>query len=373
MKILQLGKFYPIGGGVEKVMLDLTAGMSERGADCDMMCASADGGGTHTVHLNGHAELICCRSIGKFASTMISPAMLQVLKGRCGRYDIIHVHHPDPMACLALYCSGYRGKVVLHWHSDILRQRILGRLYRPLQNWLTDRADVIIGTSPVYIENSEDLKRVRAKSCCIPIGVRPVPYCPAAVQDIRTEYAGKKIIFSLGRLIGYKGHGVLVEAARYLDDSHVIVIGGTGPLKSDLERQIRASGLDGRVKLSGFMPDDVLSAWYHACDVFCLSSIQKTEAFGIAQIEAMSCGKPVVATNIPGSGVSWVNLHGFSGLNVEPGNPYALAGAIRTITSEKEKYDEFSENAGSRYVSMFTLGKMIDSCMDLYEELFDGK
>ena len=137
------------------------------------------------------------------------------------------------MACLALYCSGYRGKVVLHWHSDILRQRILGRLYHPLQSWLIDRADVIIGTSPVYIENSEDLARARAKSCCVPIGVLPVPYPAGMVSDIRAAFPGKKIVFSLGRLVEYKGHKTLIKAAEYLDDSYVVVIDGAIPLKLD--------------------------------------------------------------------------------------------------------------------------------------------
>ena len=126
-------------------MYDLMKGLSEMGVDCDMMCACADGGGTRVIRQNGHAELICCRTLCTLASTTISPSLLSTLRSRCGDYDIIHVHHPDPMACLALRRSGYRGRVVLHWHSDILRQRILGMLYRPLQSWLIDRADVIIG------------------------------------------------------------------------------------------------------------------------------------------------------------------------------------------------------------------------------------
>ena len=148
MKILQLGKFHPVRGGVEKVMYDLMTGLSERGVDCDMLCALSQGG-SRTIPVNAHARLIGCRTWAKVAATMISPAMIFSLRKRCGEYDIIHVHHPDPMACLALFLSGYRGKVVLHWHSDIEKQKTLLRLYRPLQEWLLGRADLIVGTTRI--------------------------------------------------------------------------------------------------------------------------------------------------------------------------------------------------------------------------------
>ena len=108
MKILQLGKFYPIRGGVEKVAYDLMTGLSELGVQCDMMCAFAKGG-TKVISLNEHANLIGCRTLVKLAATMISPAMILQLRKRCREYDVIHVHHPDPMACMALSMSGYRG------------------------------------------------------------------------------------------------------------------------------------------------------------------------------------------------------------------------------------------------------------------------
>lgn len=122
LKILQLGKFYPVRGGVEKVMYDLMVGLSERGVDCDMLCAAWEGEDSVT-QVNGHATLMCCKTLLKAAATMISPAMIFKLRKICRGYDIIHVHHPDPMAALALFLSGYKGKVVLHWHSDIQKQR----------------------------------------------------------------------------------------------------------------------------------------------------------------------------------------------------------------------------------------------------------
>lgn len=352
-RVLQLGKFYPICGGVEKVAYDLMSGLSEQNVYCDMMCAATNGE-SRTISVNEHAKVICCHTLAKIAATMISPAMIFALKKVQDQYDIIHVHHPDPMACLALLLSGYKGKVVLHWHSDIQKQRILLRLYSPLQKWLIRRADKIVGTSPVYLSESPFLRKVQHKTVCLPIGVDPM--CPdaAGVRKIKDRYKGKKIIFSLGRLVTYKGYEFLIAATKYLKDNYMILIGGTGVLREKLQEEINSMHLRGKVKLLGHVSDEELPSYYGACDVFCLSSVQKTEAFGIVQIEAMSCGKPVVATKIPHSGVSWVNAHEESGINVVPGDAYALAKAIEAIAENGAAYDRYSEGALNRYQKLFT-------------------
>lgn len=369
LRVLQLGKFYPIMGGVEKVMYDLMSGLSERGVPCDMLCALSQGS-SRTFSINAHSRLIGCRTWMKVAATMISPDMIFSLRKRCRDYDIIHVHHPDPMACLALFLSGYKGKVILHWHADIEKQKILLKLYSPLQEWLLARADVIIGTTPPYLAESPCLARVRHKMECLPIGIEPVCPAPAAVEEVRKRYPGKKIIFSIGRLVAYKGYKYLIESAHYLDDDYVILIGGSGAMKYDLEAEIETWGVQDKVMLLGRISDKELSAYYGACTLFCLSSVQKTEAFGIVQIEAMSCGKPVVATNIPHSGVSWVNAHGFSGLNVTPCSAKELAGAIMTITRNDDLYQKLAKGARERYQETFTKEKMIDNILEIYRSLW---
>ena len=365
MKILQLGKFYPIRGGVEKVAYDLMIGLSERNVPCDMLCA-ATRGKSQVTPINKYANVISCHTWLKASSTMISPVMISTLRQIQAQYDIIHVHHPDPMACLALFLSGYKGKVILQWHSDIQRQKQLFKLYYPLQQWLLRRADRIIGTTPVYLSESPYLQGFQQKTVCLPIGVEPMCPNPEAVAFIKRDYPGKRIVFSLGRLVAYKGYGFLIAAAQYLKDDFVILIGGTGELKDELQKEIDELKLQHKVKLLGRVSDENLPAYYGACDVFCLSSIQKTEAFGIVQIEAMSCGKPVVATNIPQSGVAWVNAHGVSGLNVKPGNAQALAQAIETITENEDIYARYSAGAKARYHELFTKEKMIEKCLNIY-------
>ena len=144
-------------------------------------------------------------------------------------------------------------------------------------------------------------------------------------------------------------------------------------MKAELDEKIKMLGLEGKVVLLGRVSDGDLPAYYGACELFCLSSVQKTEAFGIVQIEAMSCGKPIVATTIPQSGVAWVNAHGVSGLNVVPENAKELALAIQAILNDQVTYNGYSQRAAQRYHDIFTRDKMIESCVDIYERICDGK
>ena len=381
MKILQLGKFYPIRGGVEKVMWDLTRGLAERGIPCDMLCAMLPSDTVDAAHramaetrdgirilsFTPENRVFCVPARAKKAGTMLSPVMIRWLRRHAAEYDLIHIHHPDPMAALALRLSGYRGRVVLHWHSDIVSQRFLLFFYRPLQQWLIRRAERIVGTTPVYLQASEALENVQDKTCCIPIGVEEVVYDLQKVSTFRANYSNKKIIFALGRLVPYKGFGCLVHAATHLSEDYCVLIGGSGPLRGALEQQIRSSGLEEKVKLLGYVPDADLPVLFGACDVFVMSSLLKTEAFGIVQIEAMSCGKPVVATTIPGSGVSWVNADGISGLNVPPQDAAALAGAIGRICADADTYRRYVAGAKERFGACFTFRTMIDKIVTLYE------
>lgn len=386
MKVLQVGKFYPIRGGVEKVMWDLTKGLSEKGVDCDMLCAKMPGDGIDGadrkyavdasgkpcsddsrctgLKFNEHGRVIFAKSYAKVAATMMSPAMIfkmrSLLKSAAKEghpYDVVHVHHPDPMACVALFFSGYKGKVVLHWHSDILKQKGLLQLFMPLQKWMIRRADKIVGTTPVYVQQSPFLQGAQDKITYLPIGTVGIPVIPQPKGE-------EKMIYSMGRLVEYKGFKYLIEAAKYLPDNYKILIGGGGPLKDELQTQINEMGLKDKVKLLGRVLDEDVPTLYNQCDIFVLSSVMKTEAFGIVQIEAMSCGKPVIATKIPGSGTWWVNEDGVSGINVEICDAEAIADAVLKIEAD---YDRYSEGARKRYEKVYTFDGMINNCLSIYE------
>lgn len=368
MKILQIGKFWPVLGGIEKVMFDLTQGLSYKGIECDMLCADADGR-SKVIPFNGPGRIITARTAIKAKSTMISLEMVSLLRHIASDYDIIHIHHPDPMAAFALFMSGYKGKVVLHWHSDILRQRFLLKAYLPLQNWLLRRADHVICTSPNYYEGSSALRRVSSKLSCVPIGVRSIVPDPETVAGLHRKTGGRNIVFSLGRLVSYKGFNHLILAARNLPDDCLVVIGGTGPLDSQLHDLVKANNLENKVYMPGQLTEIERDAWLGAASVFCLPSVEKTEAFGIVLIEAMSVGLPVIATEIPGSGTHWVNSHGESGLNVPCGSPEELSNAIIRIINDKEAHKKFSENARRRWKEMFTIEDFIDRISGIYQKL----
>jgi rhamnosyl/mannosyltransferase len=293
--------------------------------------------------------------------------MIGWLRKHAAEYDLIHVHHPDPMACLALRLSGYKGRVILHWHSDILKKKAVLAAYKPLQSWLIRRAERIVGTTPVYVALSKALADVQDKVTYVPIGIDPIVVDSAKAAEIQARYPGKKIVYSLGRLVPYKGYTYLIQAAAYLPEDYIVLIGGTGPLKESLQAEIDVQHLQEKVKLLGFIADEEHAALYGAAKVFVMSSVMKTEAFGIVQIEAMSTGTPVVATKIPESGVSWVNEDGVSGLNVEPEDPKALAEAIRAICENEERYATFSQGARERFKTLYQFDKMIKKIITVYE------
>ena len=158
----------------------------------------------------------------------------------------------------------------------------------------------------------------------------------------------------------------LIAAAQHLGPEYQILIVGSGPLRENLEEEIRVYGVSEKVKLLGYVEDEEMHALLGASDVFVLSSVMKTEAFGIVQIEAMSLGKPVIATKVPESGVSWVNADGESGLNVPIKDPEAIAEAIRRICSDADLYGQLSEGAAARFRNLFTLDRMIEKTIKIY-------
>ena len=366
MKVLQLGKFYPIRGGVEKVMYDIMLGLSERGVDCDMLCASTEDHPSGEFVINEHAKLFVVNTSVKAAATMLAPAMISKLRNIAHHYDIIHVHHPDPMAALALFLSGYKGSVVLHWHSDIVKQKKLLKLYKPLQKWLIKRANIIVGTTPIYVEQSSFLQSYKHKLDYIPIGIDPLNPDLALVDSIKERFKGKFLIFSLGRLVEYKGYEYLIKSAIDLPNDYKVVIGGKGPLHNELQSLIDVNNLQDKVELLGFLSDEEAHAYFEASEVYVLSSIMKTEAFAIVQIEAMSCGTPVVTAEIEGSGVSWVNKDAESGIVCEGGNANAIAKAVRLLGEDKMLYNKLSNGARDRFVKLFHKKVMIDKTINLY-------
>lgn len=373
MRVLQFGKFYPPHvGGIERVMYDITEGLNSRGITCDVLCSNKER--KYIEETGAGYRVMRTRSYGIVLSASISPQIISKLRSVQTGYDIIHVHLPDPMAGVALFMTKPRSKLVLHWHNDIVRQRLLLQFYLPVQSWMLRRADAVVTTSPNYIEGSPYLANHKAKCHVVPIGVDKdrMAVSPAKVSEIRERFPGKRIVFSIGRLSHYKGYTYLIEAARHLGDNYVTLIAGSGPLRRQLEDQIRSARLEGRVSLLGPVRFEDVGSYYEACDVYCLSSISRNEGFGLVQIEAMLFRKPVVSTAVEGSGITWANIDGKTGYVVEPRNPKALAEAIERICTNEGLYARFGEAGFKRATEVFTVKRMLDSTIDVYDGVIGG-
>lgn len=371
MKVLQVSKFYPpVLGGIESVTWELTEGLSRAGIPADVLCANQ---ARRTVHEKEawHYEVVRAASLGMLLSTSMSPAMPLLLKRMQHHYDIVHVHMPDPMAALAVWAARPRGRVVVHWHSDVIRQRVALKAYEPLQRWLLRRADAIIATSRPYAESSGPLQPWRHKVAVIPIGISDNrgQADPAQVAAIRQRFRGRRLVFALGRMAYYKGFDVLIDAAAALPDHCAVLIGGHGELLDHYRTIVARRGLAGKVHLLGHILDHELASHFEACDVFCMPSTVRAEAYGVAIVEAMVMGKPIVATDIAGSGVPWVNVDGVTGYNAPVRDAAALATALTRLLNDDAQRDRMGAASRERYRTEFHAALMTERTVDLYHRV----
>lgn len=370
MRVLHLGKFFPPHyGGIETVTRDLADGLHEVGVQSDVLAFSRNPAIEESRDAPRPYRVFRAHTPWVVASMPISLAYLGEMRRRCHDYDVLHVHVPNPLASIGLWLLRPRAKIVVHWHSDIVRQKILRLAFRPVERWMLKRADAVIAATPPYAESSPSLRDFRDKVTVIPYGVRPLPE-RGDPADLPVEARiDRQVVLGIGRLVYYKGFAHLIDAAALLPEGYKILIVGDGPLRSELQARIDDRGLRQRVVLLGRVSDAQVAALLRHAAVFCLPSVERSEAFGVVQVEAMSAGVPVIATNIPGSGTAWVNAHGDSGLNVAVGDPVGLARAIVDITADSTARLRFSERASKRYHDVFTITGMISRVVTLYRNL----
>ncbi len=376
-RVLQISKFYrPVSGGIESVVSEITEGLVDEQINTTVLCTNING---ETLVENQRYKIIRSGIFGKVLSTPISTDLIWQLIKRRKDFDIIHVHLPNPIANLGLFIANPSAKIIVHWHSDIVKQKRALKLYAPLQNWLLKRADAIIATTEPYANSSNWLKPFSEKVKVIPIGIKDPSINNTqtdeslAIQSIKNRYGNRRIIFSLGRMIYYKGFENLIDAATNLPDDSCVVIGGTGELFESLQQRIIQKGLKDKVYLVGRISEQEMSAYYKAADLFCLPSILRSEAFGVVLLEAMAYSLPIVTTNILGSGVPWVNQHNKTGINVEPNNTEELAEAINYLLNNKEVAKSMGYAAKKRFESEFKASDMVNRVIDLYDTISKNK
>ena len=368
-KVVHLSKFYkPYKGGLEAVVSDICEGVQY-----PAVVLAADKDCSEHKQIINNVVVFRSKEWVNVASTSLAPSyILDAIKNVSG--SIVHLHYPNPLANFAFFVSSFflgdKCETVVHWHSDIVKQKYLLYLYMPLMKWSLRKAKVIIVTSEQYLEGSPLLRDYKCKCRVVPIGIDGLASRVECrkVKSIREKYNGKHIIFSLGRHIYYKGFEYLIKSALYVDDA-VFLIGGSGPDSSMYQNLIERYSLSDKVFLIGRVEDEDLASYYSAADVFCLSSIEKSEAFGVVQLEAMSVGTPVVSTDIPYSGVPWVNEDGVSGLICNPRDEVDLAEKINTIIKDESLKKSLSQGALNRFKENFTKEKMVESIENIYSDL----
>ena len=366
IKILEVNKaYYPHTGGIENLVRQYSEDFSKKfNADVDVLVCREDFGRTYSERVNG-IHVTRAGSFGTYLSCPVSVRFISLFRQMSRSADAVHIHTPFPLADLALLLSGYRGKVVVSWHSDIVKQKMLMPFYKLLMLSMLRRADYIVTATEGHIENSDVLRQFRDKCRVIPYGIDCKDYSKIETGFLSEKcvYKNSVKIFFTGRLVYYKGVDVLLKAFARLKNCELF-IAGTGVLENSLRQLAVELDISEKVHFMGFLPDKDLKKAYSDCDIFVLPSVAKSEAFGLVQLEAMACGKPVVNTRLK-SGVPLVSLHGKTGFTVPPSDHAALAKALSILAENPALREKLGRNGVKRVNKYFNRYKNNEKLFNL--------
>lgn len=367
MKVLHFFKtYYPqTMGGVEQFIFQLSEGGREYGIDAQVLSLSSHGSARNVVvgnHLAHTSKLDL-----HVASTGFSLSALRDFSELAREADIINYHFPWPFMDVVHFVSRIRKPTVVSYHSDIVKQKILLKLYQPLMYSFLNGVDHIVASSPKYTENSKVLQHFKHKVSVIPIGLDRTTYpqvTPDRLAYWKDKFNGRFFLF-IGALRYYKGLDYLLDAASIA--RFPIVIVGDGPMETELKEKARRLGLS-TVHFLGGVPDVDKSALLMLCYAMVFPSHLRSEAFGISLLEAAMFGKPLISCEI-GTGTTYINIAGETGLVVPPGNFAALAEAMITLWESPQASQEMGDRAKLRFEQMFTAKQMVGAYADVYRNL----
>jgi len=377
MRILHLGKFYPpVRGGIESYTAALASACVAKETKIAVLAHAPPGIHKTKQTLVEDVQITLVGCYGQILYTPISPTFPWHLARlvRHFRPDILHLHMPNPSVFFALLNSFAR-KIpwVVHWHSDIpvrtkdFRMRLAYQLYRPWEQAVLQRAKAIIATSVPYRDSSAALTRWREKTHVIPLGL--AMHRPKSIFDSGKDQNINQIqILAVGRLTYYKGLDVLLRALVDIPEARLLLV-GSGEQKGALQALAHYLGITSRVEFAGGLDDESLLHAYARSEIFCLPSIERTEAFGLVLLEAMRARLPVVASAISGSGVGFVVQDNVTGLLVPPGDPSALSVALRKFVHNRTLRQSFGLAGYLRWQQHFTLEKGVEQTLALYRNI----
>ena len=371
MRILHFYKtYYPdTVGGVEQVINQLARACVHFGIQTDVLSLSAEGGSS-TIELDGHRVHRVKRTFD-MASTGFSLAAFSRFKELAKQADLIHYHYPWPFMDLVHFATQVNIPTVVTYHSDIIRQKNLLKLYRPLKNRFLGSVDHIVATSPNYIDSSSVLDRYREKTSVIPIGLDKTTYPKASAEALAKwrERFGERFFLFVGVLRYYKGLHVLLEALK--DTPYPVVIVGSGPLETALKAQADKLQLE-HVHFTGILHNEDKTALLELCYAVVFPSHLRSEAFGISLLEGAMYGKPMISCEI-GTGTSFINIDKQTGLVVRPGDAMAFRDAMRFLWENPLVAEKMGIEAEKRYLALFTAHQMAAGYAELYENILTIK
>ena len=383
MRVLHVGKYYPpFAGGMEHFLADLLPALQIQGiAAAALVHDEQPRRGGERPAPDAALPIYRTPCHGRLLYAPISPAFpFWLNRAICEfRPDLLHLHLPNTSAFWALAIPAARRLPwIIQWQADVVaslldrRLALAYRFYRPFEQRLLAASRAVIVSSPPYLDASPALEPWRARCHIIPLGLDPhrIPDPdPAARQWAETLWGDARFrVLAIGRLTYYKGHDILIRAAPELLDSRILIV-GTGERRARLASLIQGLGLGDRVGLPGFQPEANLNALLASCDVLCLPSLERTEAFGLVLLEAMRFGKPVVVSDIPGSGAGWVTHQAGHGLLVPPGDPAKLATALRELQHDSARRQSLGQAGATALREQFGIELVAADVAELYRRV----
>jgi rhamnosyl/mannosyltransferase len=365
MRILHVGKFYPpVRGGMERVLAALCEGTARRWR---VRAVVAHQGRRTIRERRGGVEVVRVGTLARALSVSLSPGLARELWRE--RVDCVVLHEPNPPAGTLLALHTPAPRLIVWHHSDIVRPVWASATYGRVQRALYRRAARVIVAAPPMATSGNVTAARRVD--VVPYGIDLAPLLHVAAPTngqlaaALAALPSPRVLF-VGRLVYYKGLMVLLEAMAATRGG--LVIAGQGPLEPALRARVAALDLTDRVTLLTGLADDDLARLYRACDVFVLPSTERTEAFGLVQVEAMASGLPVVSTDVP-TGVPWVNEHEVTGLIVRRNDAAALAAALQRLLTDASLRTDLGRAGRRRAVERFGLGRMLDAFVGIVESV----
>lgn len=369
IKVLHFYKtYYPDSlGGVEQVIFQLCEGGKSRGIDSTVLSLSKRGSiinkkiGSHTVY--------CSPVNFEAASTPFSFQALKDFKKLATQADIIHYHFPFPFMDMVHFLSGINKPTVVSYHSDIVKQKNILKIYAPLMNRFLGSVSRIVAASPNYVTTSITLKKFASKVSVIPYGLDEKSYPTPTLERLESwkNKFGSRFFLFVGAFRYYKGLHILIEAAQ--NSTYPIVIVGAGPIESELKKQVEELKIE-NIYFLGAVSDEDKAALLTLCSAVVFPSHLRSEAFGITLLEGAMYGKPLISSEI-GTGTTFINVDQHTGIVVPPSDPAALRIAMDKLWDNVELSEKFGHNARNRYLENFTSEKMVSSYINLYNEIID--